>query len=198
MLGGTGDPEEVRLRAGREHEHIAGELLAAGERDRPTLRVHRGNRGSSNVHIGVCGEDVGQVEPYVGRRELGRGDLVEQGQELVPSLAVQQSHLYALPTREPLGRRDTREPTAHHNNPSGFGTHHRRGPPQPDGDFWGNRCRPAPRMWPNPGSVHLTQPGPVADGAMGTGVIRAAAEPLAAAAISPGADDAPSRWVRIA
>jgi hypothetical protein len=90
VLLGARRVEEVRARAGRHHEVIAGERLTVSRRHRAGRRIDRGD-GELLDHDGrVAVEDPAQRPGDVGHRQLGRGHLVQQRLELVVVVAVEQ------------------------------------------------------------------------------------------------------------
>src|SRR5262249_18137434 len=84
--------EEIRLRSGRQHQHVAAQGLTVVEDEGTVLEVGGSDCCLLHLHVGVLREDLGEVEGDVGRSELGRRHLVEQRLELVMPVAVDEGH----------------------------------------------------------------------------------------------------------
>ena len=90
VLLGARRVEEVRARAGRHHEVITGERLTVSGGDGARRRIDLGDRELLDQDGRIAVEDPAQRPRDVGRRQLGRGQLVEQRLELVVVVAIEQ------------------------------------------------------------------------------------------------------------
>ena len=116
VLLGAGRVEEVRLRADRQHERVAGELLAARQLDAVGRRVDGGHLAELDLDARVVAEQLAQRERDVDRGELRRRHLVEQRLELVVVVAVDERHADAVLARQPLDAADAGEAAADHDD----------------------------------------------------------------------------------
>ena len=116
VLRGARGAEEVRLRARREHDRVAGERPPVRGGHAACHGVQRLDRAQLDVDVRVVREHLAQREGDVARRQLRGRDLVQQGLELVVVVAVEQRDVHVVVAREPAGAADAGEAAAHHDD----------------------------------------------------------------------------------
>jgi hypothetical protein len=95
--------EEVRLGSGGDHQEFALDHFTAGECDGVPPWITRGDLVGAHFDVIRVGEHLIQVERDVARRQLSRGDLVQQRLELMEPVLVEQSGAHAFGSDKLLG-----------------------------------------------------------------------------------------------
>ena len=113
VLGRTGNVEEVRLRAGREHEDVTLDGLPLGGAHGVRRGIDLGDPGELHVDVGMLVKCRAQRGRDLGCRQLRRCDLVEEGLELVIVVLVDQGDVHPILAGQCSCAAETGKPAAH-------------------------------------------------------------------------------------